>query len=69
MPSEDMMYVLENKGKLEDEYSGKYVAIYKKKVVAVGRTVSEVYKIVKDIKIKNPLVTYIPKEGEEALLI
>ncbi len=69
MPSEDMIYVLENKGKLEDEYSGKYIAIYKKKVVAVGRTVAEVYKMVKEIKIKNPLVTYIPKEGEEALLI
>lgn len=69
MPSEDMMYVLENKEKLEDEYSGKYVAICKKRVVAVGRSVSEVYKVVKDMKIKNPLVTYIPKEGEEALLI
>lgn len=69
MPSEDMMYVMENKEKLEEEYSGKYVAVYTKKVVAVGRPVSEVYKLVKDLKIKNPLVTYIPKEGEEALLI
>ena len=69
MPSEDMMFVLDNKEKLEDEYSGKYVAIWKKKVVAVGRSVSEVYKIVRDMKVKNPLVTYIPKEGEEALLI
>jgi hypothetical protein len=69
MPSEDMMYLLENKEKLEDEYSGKYVAIFNKRVVIVGRTVSEVYKMVKDMEIKNPLVTYIPKEGEEALLI
>jgi len=40
-----------------------------KKVVAKGRTVSEVYKITKDMKIKKSLVTYIPGEGEEALLI
>ncbi|MEW5936356.1 MAG: DUF5678 domain-containing protein [Candidatus Thermoplasmatota archaeon] len=69
MPSDDMIYVLENKAKLEDEYSGRYIAIWRKKVVAVGRTISEVYKTVKDMKITNPLVTYIPKEGEEALLI
>lgn len=69
MPSEEMMYVLENKEKLEEKYSGKYVAIWQKKVVAVGRTISDVYKSVKEMKLKNPLVTYIPKEGEEALLI
>ncbi|MCK4614482.1 MAG: hypothetical protein KAU14_06740 [Thermoplasmata archaeon] len=69
MPSENMIYVLENKAKLEDEYGGKYVAICRKKVVAVGRTVSEVYRTVKEMNIKNPLVTYMPKEGEEALLI
>ena len=45
------------------------IAICKKKIVATGRTISDVYKTVKELKIKNPLVTYIPKEGEEALLI
>ena len=69
MPSEEMLFLLENKAKLEEEYSGKYVAIWKEKVIAVGRTVSEVYKLVKDMKIANPLVTYMPKPGEEALLI
>lgn len=69
MPSEDMVYVLENEARLEEEYSGKYVAIWKNKVVAMGRTISEVYKAINEMKIKNPLVTYIPKEGEEALLI
>lgn len=69
MPSEEMLYILENKAKLEEEYSGKYVAICKNKVVAVERTVSDVYKIVKNKNIKNPLVTYMPKDGEEALLI
>lgn len=69
MPSEEMLFLLENKAKLEDEYSGKYVAIWKRKVIAVGRTVSEVYRLVKDMNIANPLVTYLPKPGEEALLI
>ena len=69
MPSEEMLFLLENKAKLEEEYSGKYVAIWKKKVIAYGRTVSEVYRLVKDMKISNPLVTYLPKPGEEALLI
>lgn len=69
MPSEDMIFMLDNKEKLEDEHSGKYVAIWKKKVVAVGKSVSEIYKIVREMNVINPLVTYIPKEGEEALLI
>lgn len=69
MPSEEMLFLLENKAKLEEEYSGRYIAIWRKKVVAVGRTVSEVYKLAKELKIANPLVTYMPKPGEEALLI
>jgi len=69
MPSDDMIYVMENKSRLEDKYSGKYIAIFEKKVVAVGRTLSEVYKVVRNMKIKSSLVMYIPKEGEEALLI
>ena len=69
MPSSDMLFLAENKERLEAEYSGRYVAIFKKKVVAAGRTVSEVYSLTKRMRIKNPLVTYIPKDGEEALLI
>jgi len=64
-----MLFVLANEEKLEEEYSGKYIAIWKNKVIATGRTVSDVYKSVKKINVKNPLVTYIPKDGEEALLI
>jgi hypothetical protein len=63
------MFLMENKGDLEEEYPGRYVAIVKRKVVAVGRSVAEVYATLANLKVKNPLVTYIPKEGEEALLI
>jgi len=69
MPSEDLLFVLANEEKLEQEYSGKYIAISKNTVIAVGRSVAEVYKSVKGMNIANPLVTYVPKEGEEALLI
>ena len=69
MPSEDMLFVLANEEKLEEEYSGKYIAVWKNHIIATGRTVSDVYKSVKELNVKNPLVTYIPREGEEALLI
>ena len=69
MPSEDIIFILKNEKKLEKKYSGKYVAVWKKKVVAAGKTISEVYHVVKESKFKNPLITYIPKKGEEALLI
>jgi hypothetical protein len=69
MPSEDLLFVLANEDKLEQEYSGKYIAIAKNRVVAVGRSVAEVYKSVKELNITNPLVTYVPKDGEEALLV
>jgi len=69
MPSEELIFLMENKSDLEEEYPGRYVAVVKKKVVAVGRSVAEVYAALSNLKVKNPLVTYIPKEGEEALLI
>lgn len=69
MQSQEMIYLQKNKDKLERKYEGKCIAIHKKKVVAVGRTIAEVYSQVKNLKVKNPLVTYIPKKSEEALLI
>lgn len=69
MVSDDVMYLMENKGNLEKEYGGKYVAIYQKKIVAISKTIHEVYEELKKINVKNPLITYVPKEGEEALLI
>lgn len=69
MPSEDLLFVFANEVKLEQEYSGKYIAISNSSVVAVGRSVAEVYKSVRKMNIANPLVTYVPKDGEEALLV
>ena len=69
MVSDDVMYLMENKGDLEKEYGGKYVAIYHKKIVAISKTIHEIYEELKKINIKNSLVTYVPREGEEALLI
>ena len=69
MVSEEFNYLMENKDKIEKEHEGKYIAIYKDKIVAVGKTIHEVYEKVKNLNIKNPLIAYIPRKGEEALLI
>ena len=69
MVSEEMIYLMRNKEKIEKEQEGKYIAIHKNKVVAVGRSIHEVYEKIREKKLKNPLVTYIPMRGEEALLI
>ncbi len=64
-----MIYLLKNKEKLEAEQGGKYVALYRDRVVAVGKTIHEVYEKLRKIKVENPLIVYIPRKGEEALLI
>jgi hypothetical protein len=69
MVSREMKYIMENKKALEKNYSGKYVAVHKKKVVAAEKTIHEVYAVVEQLKIRNPLVTYMPRENERALLI
>ncbi|MBU7048265.1 MAG: hypothetical protein HXS54_17670 [Theionarchaea archaeon] len=60
---------MENKEALEEEHSGKYIAVHEERIVATGKTVHEVYVVVKELKIENPLVTYMPRENEEAFLI
>ncbi|WP_457555657.1 DUF5678 domain-containing protein [Candidatus Pyrohabitans sp.] len=69
MVSDEMIYLLKNKEKLEAEQGGKYVALYRDRVVAVGKTIHEVYEKLRKIKVENPLIVYIPRKGEEALLI
>jgi len=64
-----MIYLLKNKEKLEAEQGGKYIALYRDRVVAVGKTIHEVYEKLRKIKVENPLIVYIPRKGEEALLI
>ena len=68
MISEELKYLIENTEILEKEHSGKYIALYQGKIVATGKTIHEVYAIVERLTIKTPLVTYVPKEGEETLL-
>ena len=64
-----MKYIMGNKETLEKEHSGKYVAVHEEKVVATGNTIHEVYAAVEELKIENPLITYMPRENEEAFLI
>ena len=68
MVTTEFNYLQQNREKLES-YAGKYVAIYKNKVVAAGKTIHEVYEHVRNLKIDNPLIVYVPGKGEEALLI
>jgi len=69
MVSDEMLYLMMNKKRLEAEQGGKYIAIYKNKVIAAGKTIHEVYERTRKIEVNNPLVVYIPRKGEEALLI
>ena len=55
MASEEMRYLMENKEDLEREHSGRYVAIRREQIVAIGRTIHEVYAILKELHIKNPI--------------
>jgi len=41
--SEENLYLMTNREKLEAEQGGKYIALYKNKVIAVGKTLHEVY--------------------------
>lgn len=69
MVNEDSIYIMEHTNEIERDYAGKYIAVHKKKVIAIGRTVHEVYDITDKIGIIDPLITYVPKAGEEMLLI
>ena len=64
-----MLYLMANREKLEEEQGGKYIALYKNKIIAAGKTIHEVYEKTRKIEVKNPLIVYIPRKGEEALLI
>ena len=53
MVSDDVMYLMENKANLEKEYGGKYVAIYHKKIVAISKTIHEIYNELKETVTPN----------------
>jgi hypothetical protein len=55
---------------LSREHAGEHVAVVDQKAVAFGRDFGEAYKKAKmKSPGKSPLVAYIPKEGDELLLV
>jgi len=69
MTSDETKWVARNTTLLEQKYSGKYIAVAGKQVVASGKTVKEVFKRVDRKRIEKPLITYVPKKGEEITLV
>ena len=69
MTSTETLYLISHSTELENEYAGKYIAVHENKVVASGKTIHEVYEATDKIGIKDPLITYVPKAGEELLLV
>jgi len=69
MRDKDHEWIIEHEQELETKYSGKYVAVVDGTIVAVERTSLEADKKGREKTKKLPLVTYIPKSGEELVLI
>ena len=55
------IWIKENRTK----YAGKHIALKDGELIAVGKTIKEVDLKAKEKGIKNPLLHYIPAEGEE----
>ena len=68
MTNKETLYLMEHSRELEQGYSGKYIAVSGEKVVATGRTIHEVYEQTDEQGIEEPLVSYVPREGEEIRL-
>lgn len=69
MRDKDHEWIIEHEQELEMKYSGKYVAVVDGTIVAVERTSLEADKKGREKTKKLPLVTYVPKSGEELVLI
>ena len=69
MTSNETLWIARNTQMLEKKYSGKYIAVAGNQVVASGRSVKEVFRTVDRKRIERPLITYVPRKGEEILLI
>ncbi len=69
MTSIETHYLHQHSVEIEQTYPGEYIAISGNAVVASGHSVAEVYQKVDELGIEDPLVTYVPKDGEELLLI
>lgn len=69
MTSPETVYLLEHSSEIEDKYAGKYIAIHGDNVIVADRTIHELYELTDKLGIKEPLVTYVPRDGEELLLV
>jgi hypothetical protein len=69
MTSAETLYLLQHSGEIELEFAGKYIAISENGVIASGQTIHEVYEVTDKMGIKDPLITYVPRVGEELLLV
>jgi hypothetical protein len=69
MTSAETMYLIQHSGEIENEFAGKYIAIFQDKVIACGKTIHEVYETTDRMGVKDPLITYVPRAGEELLLV
>ncbi len=69
MQDKDHEWIIEHEQELETKYSGKYIAVVDGTIVAVERTSLEADKKGRKKTKKPPLVTYVPKSGEELVLI
>ena len=69
MTSAETLYLLQHSVEIENEFAGKYIAIFEDKVIASGQTIHEVYEVTDKMGIQDPLITYVPRIGEELLLV
>lgn len=69
MTSAETLYLIQHSGEIENEFPGKYIAIFQDKIIANGKTIHEVYEAADRMGIKDPLITYVPRLGEELLLV
>jgi len=69
MKDRDHEWIIEHEKELEEKHLGKYVAIVDETIVAVERTSLEADRKGREKSKKIPLVTYVPKKGEELVLI
>jgi len=65
---EDFIWFVRSPKELE-EYKGKRVAIWKRKVIVFGDSAKEAYdKTKKEYPVSNPTLAFIPEEEEELIL-
>ena len=70
MTSPEMIYLNEHTEDIEQKYCGKHIAILNDSVIASGDSITEVYQIVEELGVEGvPLVLYVPRQGEEIMLV